>query len=427
MNFLQATQSNWFLIGPIAKLLGYVMNGIFEAINFIGLPNIGLAIILFTIVIKALMIPLSIRQQKTAKLQAVMQPELQAIQAKYKGKTDQESMMAQQQETKAVYAKYGTSMTGGCLQLILQMPILFALYQVILKLPGYITKIKFLYEKIALTVTDFTAFGNRLGAAGLLTANQAVTNSNEAVDVLYSFSPEKWQKFISIFPNYATTYTEEMARPIEQATVFLGIDLTRTPWELITVSHIWWAAAIPILAGVFQWLSTRLSQNGQTKTSNDSNPMGSSMQMMNILFPIMSVVFCFMFNGGIGIYWVASSLVQLLIQLLVNAHLNKVDLNEMVKKNVEKMNAKRIKRGQKPIKVQNVILSAENLEAERKATEARKKTLAEEQANASDYYASRTTAKPGSLAARAGMVLQYEERQKELKSGKKNAPENESK
>ena len=76
MEFLSATQSNWFLIGWIAKLLGYVMNWIFEFINLIGLPNIGLAVILFTIVIKALLIPMSIKQQKSSRLQAIMQPEL---------------------------------------------------------------------------------------------------------------------------------------------------------------------------------------------------------------------------------------------------------------------------------------------------------------------------------------------------------------
>ena len=146
MNLFIATQSDWFLIGQIAWVLGQVMNWIYEFIHMIGLPNIALAIILFTIVIKALLIPMSIKQQKTSRLQAIMQPELQAIQAKYKGKTDQASMMAQQEETKAVYEKYGTSAAGGCLQMLIQMPILFALYQVIYKLPGYIGRIKGLYE-----------------------------------------------------------------------------------------------------------------------------------------------------------------------------------------------------------------------------------------------------------------------------------------
>ena len=142
MGFITATTSSWFLIGPIATILGYIMNWIFEGLNAIGLPNIGLAIIIFTLVIKALMIPLSIKQQKYSKLQSIMAPEVKRITDKYKGKTDSASVMEQQKETKELYEKYGTSPTGGCLQTLLQMPILFALYQVIYHLPGYIGRLK---------------------------------------------------------------------------------------------------------------------------------------------------------------------------------------------------------------------------------------------------------------------------------------------
>ena len=145
--------------------------------------------------------------------------------------------------------------------------------------------------------------------------------------------------------------------------------------------------------------------------------------MMNVLFPIMSVVFCFMFNGGIGIYWVASSLVQLIIQLLVNAYLKKADLNAMVQKNVDKMNKRRIRRGQKPIKMQDVTVAVQNIENEKKIEEARKQASANASAESTEYYSSHTTAKKGSLAEKAGMVLQYEERQKALKSGKKESSE----
>ena len=99
------TQYDGKIIGPIAKLLGYIMEGIFFVLDLIGIPNIGLSIILFTIVIYILLMPLTIKQQKFSKLQAKMSPELQAIQAKYKNKKDEASMMAMNQETNAVYAK----------------------------------------------------------------------------------------------------------------------------------------------------------------------------------------------------------------------------------------------------------------------------------------------------------------------------------
>ena len=135
MSDILLTQDTGKILGPIAKLLGYIMEGIFFVIDQIGIPNIGLAIILFTIVMYLLMMPLTIKQQKFSKLQAKMNPELQAVQAKYKNKKDNDSMMAMNMETKAIYAKYGVSPTGSCVQLIIQMPILFALYRVIICLP----------------------------------------------------------------------------------------------------------------------------------------------------------------------------------------------------------------------------------------------------------------------------------------------------
>ena len=141
MNLILLTQNDTFIIGWVAKLLGFIMNGIFYVIDFIGHPNVGLAIILFTIVVNLLMLPLTIKQQKFSKLSAKMNPEIEAVKAKYKGRQDQESVMAQNQEIQAVYAKYGVSASGSCVQLLIQMPILFALYRVIYAMPAYVTKI----------------------------------------------------------------------------------------------------------------------------------------------------------------------------------------------------------------------------------------------------------------------------------------------
>lgn len=419
MNFLTATQSTMFLIKYIAWPLGKVMDWIYEFLAAIGIPNIGGAVILFTVVVKALLIPMSIKQQKTSRLQAVMQPELQAIQAKYKGKSgDQAAMMQQQAEMKAVYEKYGTSMTGGCLQILIQMPIFFALYQVIVKLPGYVTRVKNIFLPLAEKISE----GNLWNWENV----NAEQYTNGVVDVLYQYKPGDWAKFKEQQEALYNTYYPTMQPQIAQAMTFLGIDLTQTPWELVTSGECWWAVFIPIFAGVFQWLTTKLATVGQPKKQDDSNPLGGSMQIMNLLFPIISVVFCFMFSGALGIYWVASALVQLLIQLVVNLYLNKVDLNEMVKKNVEKMNKKRIRRGQKPIRVQDVSMTVQNLEEEKKAAAAYKETVKATSEESTEYYNRTTSAKPGSLAAKAGMVQQYEERQKALKAGKKTPAEPES-
>lgn len=130
MSDMLLTAYNGAILGPIAKVLGWVMNGIYALMSMIGIENVGLSIIIFTIVIYAILFPLTYKQQKFSKLSQKMQPELQAIQKKYNGKKDQASMMAMQEETQAVYEKYGVSMMGSCVQMLIQMPLLCALYRV---------------------------------------------------------------------------------------------------------------------------------------------------------------------------------------------------------------------------------------------------------------------------------------------------------
>ena len=142
------TKSTTPVIGQIAWALGWLMNGLFWLISKIGLPNIGVAIILFTIVIYMCLLPLTMKQQRFSKMSQIMQPELKKTQDKYKNRKDQESMMKQNEEMQAVYKKYGVSATGSCVQLLIQMPILFALYRVIEEIPAYVTQVKAAFQPL---------------------------------------------------------------------------------------------------------------------------------------------------------------------------------------------------------------------------------------------------------------------------------------
>ena len=138
------------LFSPIAKLFGFLMNAIYEGLCFIGIENIGLCIILFTIIIYTLMLPMQIKQQKFSRISAVMNPEIQAINKKYKDKKDNASMLRMQEETKLVYEKYGTSPMGGCLGSLIQLPFLFALWPVVQNIPAYVGKFKLAFNKFGL-------------------------------------------------------------------------------------------------------------------------------------------------------------------------------------------------------------------------------------------------------------------------------------
>ena len=228
------TQRDGFIIGNIAKLLGFIMNGIFEALSFIGIENIGLCIVLFTVIIYTLMLPMTIKQQKSTRIMSVMNPEIQAIQKKYANKKDQASMLKMQEETKLVYEKYGTSPTGGCLGSIIQLPILFALWPVIQNVPAYVGGLKEAYlplvEKIMAT-DGFQKIMETIGSASPILISPEkydYTKANTIVDVLYKFQESTWDTLADKFPSLSELIysTEEN---ISHMNSFLGINIAETP------------------------------------------------------------------------------------------------------------------------------------------------------------------------------------------------------
>ncbi|RGY95601.1 membrane protein insertase YidC [Clostridium sp. AM58-1XD] len=394
------------------------MDMLFRFTHQFGILNIGLCIILFTLIIKVLMFPLTIKQQKFTKLNAIMQPEIQAIQKKYKGKTDQQSMMKMNVETKAVYERYGTSMTGGCLQLVIQMPILFALYRVIYNIPGYVGSVKEYFQAIINAVggmdavTKITQFANdnSISLKTLTNKTGELTNTDQIIDILYKLTPEQWDKFQALFSgsDAITNVIAEKSQAIIEMNTFLGMNLAANPWN---GGHINVAWLIPILAGLTQWYSTKL-MSSNTQMSDDA-PGASMMKQMNITMPLMSVFFCFTFPIGIGIYWIAQSVFMVIQQWIVNGYLNKIDMDEMIKKNIEKANKKRAKKGLPPTKIsQNATSSLKQIQAEEeKQEEVLKSKLVKTEAQvkeSTEYYNS--DAKPGSLAAKANMVKKYNEK-----------------
>ena len=431
MDYLVLTKVHGAILGPISQILGWILNVLVTFTNSFGVLNIGLSIILFTLVVKLLMFPMTIKQQKASKLMAVMQPELQAIQAKYKGKTDNDSMMKMNVETKAVYEKYGTSMTGGCLQLVIQMPILFALYRVFYCIPAYVMPVKehFLNVVYALTGTSSASALSEGAAANLLQFatdhNIALTGinpigdltgvngealANKMVDILYKLNPAQWNDLAQAFPNAADVISTN-ASTIEKMNTFLGINLASNPFNGSFVPSLAWL--IPILAGLTQYASTKLMMATQPKKNNEEDMSSQMMQSMNVTMPLMSVFFCFTFPAAIGIYWVASSTFQLLQQLVVNSYLDKVDMDELIRKNVEKANKKRAKKGLPPQKVnQNATASLKHMQAvqeKEEAERAEKLEKSKKQVEASNNYYNKD-AKPGSLASKANMVARYNEK-----------------
>ncbi len=204
MELFLATKTGTPIIGQIASVMGWIMDGIYKMLDgLFGIQNIGLCIIIFSILIFAFMTPLQIKQQKFSKLSAIMQPEIQKIQKKYQGKKDQASMMKMNEETQAVYQKYGVSPTGSCVQLAIQMPILFALYQVIYRIPAYVGSVKNIFTGVVdnlLAVNGYTDIlqqfitDHSMTRVRLVMDSAGNATSNSIVDFLYALSPSQWKE-----------------------------------------------------------------------------------------------------------------------------------------------------------------------------------------------------------------------------------------
>ncbi|MCD7744367.1 MAG: YidC/Oxa1 family membrane protein insertase [Lachnospiraceae bacterium] len=424
------TKSTAFIIGPIATLLGYIMNAIFWVQEQIGIPNIGLCIILFTIVIYMLMLPLTIQQQRFSKLQVKMNPELQEINKKYeKKKDDQAAMMKMNEETKAVYAKYGVHPMGSCLQLLIQMPILFALYRVIWNVPAYVTSVYNAFSPLASELLDISGAEEFMTeAASSLSVSNFEMTMNKMIDVLYKFKTANWSELLESFPSLKSII-ESTHETVNGMNYFLGLNIADSPMSIMTSAYqagsyllIVGAVLVPVLAALTQWLNAKLASTGNennNSSANSNDTMNATMKSMNTVMPLMSAVFCLSLPVGMGIYWIAGAVIRSIQQVFVNRSIDKIDVDELIKQNLEKENKKREKQGVPPQKIANTAkMSTRNIETSpsKQLTTDKKEVSKEERADkikaSTDYYKNHSTAKPGSLASKAQMVQQYNERTK---------------
>ena len=404
---LLLTKNTTFIIGQVAWVLGKLMEGIFFVLDKIaslygGTANIGVAIIIFTVIIYLLMLPLTIKQQKFSKMSAIMNPEIQAIQAKYKGTKDPDLMQQMQQETSAVYAKYGVSPSGSCVQLLIQMPILFALYRVIYAIPAYVPMVKNEFLNLVntlmgvntvtpgvvenpetfknsaefiQTLSSAAAYKKQFKpeflnldtisidniTANLVNSDNALQNiestRNTFIDVLNRASLADWNNLAAKFPDFSDLVNNTNLA-LEKYNLFLGINIGYSPLDTIKSSWIekpeGWvllilvAVMIPLLAALTQWIGVKLAPNANgnaTQPGQEENPMMSSMKMMNTFMPIMSAVFCFTLPAGMGIYWIVGAVVRSVQQVAINKYIDKMDIDKVIEKNTAKYEEKLKKKG----------------------------------------------------------------------------------
>ena len=420
------------ILGPIAKLLGVIMDAIYMFMhNIFGIENVGLSIILFTIVIYTLMLPLTYKQQKFSKLSQAMQPELKAIQEKYKNKKDQNSQMAMSNETQMVYDKYGVSPMGSCGQMLIQMPILFALYRVFYNVPAYITAVRDKFVVIADDIMEYEGF------ADIMTKIQTdfkvvlnvqpdfVVSDTNTVDQVRNFIIDVIYKVPSIDslvkPNadgevYFTALDSvsnimnEGVEAFHNFNFFLGLNISDTPWNIMMDNFasknfllVFIALMIPVASYLTQVLSIKLMPTANNN-NNDNDMMAQQMKMMNKTMPLMSLFMCFTLPVGLGIYWVVSAAYRSVQQVVINKIISNMSLEDIIEKNKEKAKQKQEKRGV----YENQIRDAAAMKTRTIESKANIGNYAD--ADSENYSNVNKTYKAGSMAAKANMVREYNER-----------------
>lgn len=422
------------ILGPIAKLLGMLMDWIYSGIsNITGgrVESVVLSIVIITIIIYMCLLPLTIKQQKFSKLSQKMQPEMQAIQAKYKNKKDQASMMAMQEETQLLYQKYGISPMGSCVQMLIQMPILFALYRVFYNIPAYLSGVKGSFTGLVDSIQQTSGYQNTLvslmekynvvTSSGLNASNAASkladasgdTLNNFIIDILYKLPSKGWDALMDgKFFDGIQSAVEKTHDALLHFNYFLGLNISDTPWYIIKSNFtdkpdkwllfVILALLIPVLSYLTQMINIKL----MPQATNGNDQMASQMKMMNLMMPLMSLFFCFTVPVGLGIYWICSALVRGIQQFFVNRHIENLDLEAVMAKNEEKAKKKREKMGLS----EDYIKKAAQIKTksiDNKANVSVSAGTEEKLAKAAEYKAN---AKAGSLASKANMVKEFNER-----------------
>ena len=405
---------DWPVIKQISWILGQVMNGIYNVMSAIGIENIGVSIIIFTIIVYTILLPLTIKQQKFSKMQAVMNPEIQKVQKKYAGKKDQVSMQKQQEEMNMVYEKYGVKMSSGCLPSLMQLVILFGLYPVVQNIPEYVTKVRNVYEPLVEKIQAVSGYKDILtDVAGSSASLYDFSTTDGIMTALYKFQNSTWEALINKMPGVENTARETL-QEVGRLNNFLGIDIGSHPWELLkdalaagAVVGVILAVIIPILAGLTQFISVKLSQMSTTASMQDSdNPMMNSMKTMTYTMPLISVVFGFTLPAGLGLYWVASAAVRSVQQLAVNKYLKSKSVEDIIEENRRKAQKKREKKGTSAEEINKMATRS----TRSVGTVSDKKKETSDPAKEEKIRQAReaaVSAKPGSLTSKAYLVSRY--------------------
>ena len=231
--------------------------------------------------------------------------------------------------------------------------------------------------------------------------------------MLYKFQSSTWDALGDKIPGLQGTIDKTVS-DLAGMNNFLGINIGTHPWELLkdalaaaSVIGVILAVIIPVLAGVTQFISVKLSQMGASGAmlQDSDNPMASSMKTMTYTMPLISVVFGFTLPAGLGLYWVASAAVRSIQQLAVNKYLKKKSVEDIIEENRKKAQKKREKKGTSAEEINRMATKSTRNVGVSTAKKSAADPDKEEKIRKAQELAK--SAKPGSLTSKANLVARY--------------------
>lgn len=274
----------------------------------------GWALVLFTVVIKLIMLPFQMKSKKSMMRMSRFQPMIKEIQTRYKN-----NQVKMNEELQRLYAEEGVNPMSGCLWSFLPFPILIALYSII-RQP--ITRF------MMLTTTAMQGVIDAVSAAGFDLAAIAMTANDGAVTVKDGLTQLQHYGQITL-----VKAAQELGVALPEGWIhmdfsFLGMDLTMIPSDVIgQIGTGGWAVIgvllIPIVSGVLSFWQSKVSMAGNPAAADPNDPTARSSRMVMWMMPIMSLWIGFTLPASLGVYWIANSVLMLVQEKVLNKYFKK--------------------------------------------------------------------------------------------------------
>ncbi|MDF2878420.1 MAG: YidC/Oxa1 family rane protein insertase, partial [Clostridia bacterium] len=302
-------------MGIINDFFGAMLNIIFEGVASVSpVATLGISIIIFTLVTRLLLTPLQLSSQRTSRGMSKLQPEMQRIQNKYKNKKDQESQLLYSNEMKALYKKYKINPLAGCLPLLIQFPLIIALFNVLREPAKYIKALGNEYNTIATTIVDKVSNypdlleGFKKAVQTTSRVEYDITQKDQLASFLSHLNSGQWQEFLNKVGGEVQPMLQSALETKERFETFLGVNLVDTP-SLLIKNGMWLALLVPIIAGASTFIFSKITMASSTAMQKpavgadgtvQANPTDSMMKAMNVMMPAMTAVFSYTMPIGLA-------------------------------------------------------------------------------------------------------------------------------